>query len=227
MDLLLLHGALGSKKQFTDLATILSPYFTVHRMDFEGHGEYKSSADFSIDLFVNNVFDYLEKNNLTQVAIFGYSMGGYVAMKSAIKFPEKIDKIVTLGTKVDWSITSAEKEIKLLNPEIIEQKLPQFAKALEIEQTANDWKTVMLKTAKMMFELASNSHLTEEDFQKIQNEVIVGIGELDNMVTFEESSWLASTLPHGSLVKLEQCHHPIQKVNTDLLTDFIKNSFLQ
>lgn len=227
MDLLLLHGALGSKKQFADLAVILESHFTVHSMDFEGHGEYKSNSDFSIDLFVNNVLDYLEKHKLKQVSIFGYSMGGYVAMKAALTFPERINKIVTLGTKVDWSISSAEKEIKLLNPEIIEQKLPHFAKALEEEQTANDWKTVMLKTAKMMLDLANDSHLTEEDFREIQNEVIVGIGELDNMVTFEESSWLASTLPHGKLVTLEQCLHPIQKVKTDLLIGFIKNSLLQ
>lgn len=227
MDLLLLHGALGSKKQFTELSVVLSPYFNVHTMDFEGHGDYKSSSDFSIDAFVNNVWDYLEKHNLKQVSIFGYSMGGYVAMKAALTFPEKIDTITTLGTKVDWSRASAEKEIKLLNPETIELKLPQFARALNEEQVANNWKIVMHKTAKFMLDLADNSCLSEEDFRNIKNEVVVGIGELDNMVTYEESSWLAATLPHGKLVTLEQCQHPIQKVKTDLLANFIKICLLK
>ena len=36
--LLLLHGALGSKEQFTALNEQLSSEFEVHTLDFEGHG---------------------------------------------------------------------------------------------------------------------------------------------------------------------------------------------
>lgn len=224
MPLLLLHGALGSKKQFTELSEVLSCTYDVHTFNFEGHGDNISEADFSIDLFSENLKQYLIENNLDKVDIFGYSMGGYVAMNSALLFPEKIGTIVTLGTKVDWSIESAEKEVKMLNPEKIEEKVPQFALSLQKEHHPSDWKIVMKKTAAMMLALANGKKLQEDDFKKIENKVIVGIGNLDNMVSFEESSWLANSLPNATLVRLENFHHPLNKIDVVLLADFIMNS---
>ena len=118
--LLLLHGALGSKKQLLPIKTLLEPHFDAYSLDFEGHGDFASDKEYSIVLFTKNVIDYLDKNSIDAINIFGYSMGGYVGLNTALNFPDRINSIVTLGTKFDWSIESASKEIKMLNPEIIE-----------------------------------------------------------------------------------------------------------
>lgn len=38
-DLMLLHGALGSRAQFSSLEPVLGETFRVHTLDFEGHGD--------------------------------------------------------------------------------------------------------------------------------------------------------------------------------------------
>jgi esterase/lipase len=129
-QLLVLHGALGAQQQFEELKTLLESQFTVHTLNFEGHGGRTSNAPFSMDLFVENVRDYLQENNLSSCSVFGYSMGGYVALKFAAKFPGTVNEIVTLGTKFGWSPEIALKETAMLNPEKIEEKVPKFAAAL-------------------------------------------------------------------------------------------------
>src|ERR1051326_9543575 len=86
--LLLLHGAIGSKVQLEPLASLLGDKYSVHSMNFSGHGGEPLPEQFSIAGFANDVLSYLEGNNLPRVNIFGYSMGGYVALYLARHYPQ-------------------------------------------------------------------------------------------------------------------------------------------
>jgi pimeloyl-ACP methyl ester carboxylesterase len=125
-SLLLLHGALGSQKQFDPIIPLLEDQFDVHRFDFEGHGENVSDTAYSMKLFSQNVVEYLDKHSIEKTNVFGYSMGGYVALKTALAEPDRIGKIATLGTKFNWSLEAAQREVRMLNPDKIEEKGPPF-----------------------------------------------------------------------------------------------------
>ncbi|MEM7163468.1 MAG: alpha/beta fold hydrolase [Bacteroidota bacterium] len=219
---ILLHGALGSKKQFDSLKIGLEDYFEVHSFNFEGHGGNESDNEFSIQLFTENLNDYLDTNSIGKATIFGYSMGGYVALNAAIKIPEKIEKVLTLGTKFKWDMESAEIEVNRLNPSKIEEKIPHFAEKLRQEHSPQDWKQMMNKTADMMMNMAKGARLMDNDFKRINQEVIVGIGSLDNMVSYEESNYVSNLLPKAKLISLEGVKHPIDKIETDQLINYIR-----
>jgi len=91
-QLLLLHGALGSIKQFGFIKESLEESFDVFAINFEGHGGDETSNEFSIQLFTENVIDYIKENSKGETNIFGCSMGGYVALNVALKIPLKIKK---------------------------------------------------------------------------------------------------------------------------------------
>lgn len=222
-NIFLLHGALGTKTQFNSLKEKLATEFTVHTIDFEGHGEYASSNDFSMDSFATNVLDYLQANHIEKADIFGYSMGGYVALNLALKNPEVVGEIVTLGTKFNWTAETAAKEVKMLNPEKIEAKVPAFAKQLATIHSNNDWKTVLKKTAQMMLDLGNGKRLTTEDLKNISHQVLIGIGSKDHMVSLEESQKSAEALPNGTLQVFQDFPHPIEKVDEDELVKTIVN----
>src|SRR6478752_5665181 len=98
--LLLLHGALGAKDQFVLLAEKLKDDFIIHTLSFSAHGgEPIPGTSLSIELYAKDVLYYLHTQNIEQVNIFGYSMGGYVAMYLAKHNADKIKKIVTLASK--------------------------------------------------------------------------------------------------------------------------------
>lgn len=225
--LLLLHGALGTKDQFRSLKEKLSSEFQVHDLDFEGHGERVSSKEFTMDLFTENVIEYLSAKEIDKTHIFGYSMGGYVGLNVAKKHPDFVEKIITLGTKFAWTEETAAKEVRMLNPHKIELKVPAFASKLAAVHTINDWKEVVEKTAKMMLRLGQGERLTEKDLEEIRHETLIGIGSKDGMVSMEESKESAETLPNGVLRTIEGFLHPIDKIDEEVLSsiivDFIKN----
>ncbi|WP_046757702.1 alpha/beta fold hydrolase [Kordia jejudonensis] len=222
-NLLLLHGALGSKLQLQPLQEMLSKDFNVYTLNFEGHGGRTSDEAFAMERFAANVIEKLEMLGISQTHIFGYSMGGYVALTLAKKQPELVGKIVTLGTKFNWSLESAQQEVKMLNPEKIEEKVPAFAKRLAELHQPNDWKEVMRKTAEMMLTLANGKKLTNDDLHQIPHNVLIGIGALDKMVTIEESENVTSQLPNGTLKIIADVKHPIETVNADVLTQLIRD----
>lgn len=218
-NILLLHGALGAKSQFEKLTKLLSSLFTVHVMDFEGHGKRESNKNFSIDLFSRNVHDFLIERGIRRTHIFGYSMGGYVALDFAMKHAPRVDKIMTLGTKFNWTEESAEKETKMLDPEKIEEKVPGFAKMLAHTNSNNRWKQVVSNTAEMMRSMGAGEKFSNSDLENLQHDVLIGIGTKDKMVSADESKESASLIPNGNLKLFLDVKHPIEKMNLNILKD--------
>lgn len=219
--LLLLHGALGSKNQLEPLKNQLASHFEVYPLNFEGHGGDTSESQYSIELFTQNVLDFIETEKLGEVNIFGYSMGGYVALNLASQHPQVISQIITLGTKFDWTPESAAREAKMLNPDVIEEKVPHFANKLSETHKPADWKSLVLRTAEMMKKLGDRPAVNPEKLQQISHKVIIGIGDKDQMVSLEESTLAASHLPNGTLHVFEGFPHPIEKVDLDVLNSFL------
>lgn len=129
--LLLLHGALRAKDQLQPLAEALQVNFEVHHLNFSGHGGKPFSEAFTIQQFAEEVLEYISSHQLKNVYVFGYSMGGYVALFLANRYPQTFEKIFTLATKFKWSPELALQEIKMLDPKIIEERIPAFAKTLQ------------------------------------------------------------------------------------------------
>lgn len=221
-SLLLLHGALGSKQQFEPLSKALEEHFDVHSLDFDGHGSVSASRQtFRIEGFAEDVVLYLERHNLTSVHIFGYSMGGYVALYLANKQPQRIQSIITLGTKFAWNPETAAKEASMLNPERMKEKIPSFVKRLEMLHPASEWASVVEKTKEMMLTLGNAPLLDTAALGVIQQRVRIGIGDRDEMVTLEETVSAYKALPTSELAVLPNTPHVLEKVSTKRLSMMI------
>jgi esterase/lipase len=222
----MLHGALGSKEQFVELEEILGGKFRVHTLNFSGHGRRPSHHHaFTIQNFSHEVLDWMNEHYIKTIDVFGYSMGGYVALWLARFYPDRVGRIFTLGTKLKWNEEEAEKELKMLNPEKVLEKVPAFAQSLEERHGEHEWKSLMSKTALLMKDLA-HTHLTEQDFIKISHHVLLGRGEQDNMVTFEETDYVHHLLKNSEFRSYENVVHPIEKVPVELLQTEFERFFL-
>lgn len=219
--IILLHGALGTSFQLKQLNNKLIEDFTVCIFDFEGHGENESEREFSIELFVQNTLDFMDINNIQSAHFFGYSMGGYVALKLASLNPEKVLTITTYGTKFDWTPESAEKEMRMLNPDKIEEKVPKFAQMLEKLHIANDWKNVVSKTAEMMWKLGNKPVLSTADLKSINIAVSLCLGTEDQMVTVQETKEIKEQLSNSSFYSIENSAHAIESVDLNELRKII------
>ena len=208
-----LHGALGCTKQSRDLTIYLNSYFDCFSDDFTGHGfKPAHNGDFSIDLFTMDLYNFMDELEIVGADLFGYSMGGYVALNYALKYPDRVGKIFTFGTKFDWNPESALKETKMLNPQKMMEKVPKFVDELK-EFHGDKWELLVEQTAKMMIELGSEPNLKAKELSEIQTPVYISVGDRDALVSIEESAKAFRSLPNSRFTVFPDTIHPITKID--------------
>jgi pimeloyl-ACP methyl ester carboxylesterase len=218
--IILLHGALGAHDQLVPLKEELSAlHYEVHLLSFSGHGKISFQKDFTIHQFASELELFIRNNHLQKPNIFGYSMGGYVALYLASQNKDLLGDIVTLGTKLKWTKEIADKEIKQLDPAVIKEKVPKFADALQKRHGA-DWELLLKRTAYMMVALGDNN-IIESNFSKITNKVLLGLADNDSMVSVEETDSAARQIPNSDRFTLAGAKHPIETADPKVLADII------
>jgi pimeloyl-ACP methyl ester carboxylesterase len=226
-SLILLHGAIGSSVQLQPLRERLQDAFDVHVPDFPGHGGRELPASFSIPYFSSVVAAYIKERRLGPVAVFGYSMGGYVAAYLAQQHPHLVEKIATLATKFHWTEEIAAREVKMLQPGVISQKLPAFADTLTQRHQPQDWKMVLAMTAAMLTALGEANAIQPEGYAQIQTPALIMLGDRDRMVSLEETVGVYQRLPNAQLAILPQTAHPIEATDMELLSHMLMRFFNQ
>ncbi len=223
-QLLLLHGAVGSREQFKSLADELADSYIIHTMNFGGHGGQAFPGEpFSIPLFADEVMTFLEKNAIPRINIFGYSMGGYIGMYLAKKYPYAVQKIVTLASKFDWSPEIAAKETSMLNADTLLAKVPGFVKQLQDRHAPNDWKELLERTNGMLRGLGENNTLKLQDYKTIVQPCLLLVGDKDRMVSMDETATVSAALTYAAYRVLPATPHPLEQVNIPLLAKIIRD----
>jgi pimeloyl-ACP methyl ester carboxylesterase len=225
--LLLLHGALGAADQFQPLVAALSDRYHVHTLNFKGHGGEQDVEKFTIPLFAEQLGQYLQEHAIHKINLFGYSMGGYVALYFGKQHPGRIHKIFTFATKFLWTPEIAQQEIKMLNAAKITEKLPAFAETLEKRHSPYDWKKLLQKTADLMIALGTQPPLNDATLEQLEIPVLVGLGDKDTMVTLEETIHVYRKLKNANLMVMPGTPHPIEKVNIEALAAVMSSYFIE
>ena len=226
-DLVLLHGALGASSQLDALAEALRPRFRVHQLDFEGHGDAPPRGrPFRVRQFAENVVELLDAAGIGAARLFGYSMGGYVALHLAAQRPDRVARVATLGTKFRWDPETAAREAARLDPDAIRAKVPLFADTLAARhERAGGWERVLAHTADFLRDLGDHPLLTDATLARIESPVRVIVGDRDNTVGVQESAAVAGALRAGSLSVLPDTPHPIERVELPTLVPVLQGFF--
>ncbi|MGN6416808.1 MAG: alpha/beta fold hydrolase [Pseudobacter sp.] len=223
--IILLHGAIGAAAQLKPLASLLGSSYSVHAIDFSGHGGEPMPAEaFSMELFARQVIEYMDRHQLQSPEIFGYSMGGYVGTYIARHYPGRISRLITLATKFYWDETIAAKQQRSFDADVILEKAPAFAEQLQQLHGTENWKEVLVRTGAMLTALGKRNALNAEDYPLVQIPALLMQGDKDRMVTLEETIAVYRGMPAGkaSLCILPDTPHPLENVNLELLTRLIK-----
>jgi pimeloyl-ACP methyl ester carboxylesterase len=97
--LLLLHGIGDSSESWAPLMPALAERYTVVAPDLLGHGASdKPRADYSVAAYANGMRDLLDVLGIDQVTVVGHSLGGGVAAQLAYQYPQRVDRLVLVGT---------------------------------------------------------------------------------------------------------------------------------
>lgn len=104
---LLLHGWLGSWRLWRSTIEELGKEFRTYALDFWGFGEMgDQGADFSVDNFVTLVQQFMDRLGIVKAPLVGHSMGGTVSLSMAMRSPEKVVKVIVIGSPIIGSSLS-------------------------------------------------------------------------------------------------------------------------
>jgi pimeloyl-ACP methyl ester carboxylesterase len=107
--LILLHGGLGSGEMFGATLPALAEHHQVIAVDLQGHGR-TADIDRPIDirLMADDIAALIDHLGLEKPDVVGYSLGGGVAFFTAVKYPEKVGKLVIAGAHIRRDAIPAE-----------------------------------------------------------------------------------------------------------------------
>ncbi len=94
--LIILHGLFGSSDNWYSLAKVFAQHFTVYLVDQRNHGQSPHSDQMNYDLLAGDLNDFIEEHAIQQPIIMGHSMGGKAAMNFAVKYPDKLSRLIVV-----------------------------------------------------------------------------------------------------------------------------------
>ena len=99
--LILLHGGLGSGEMFGPVLPVLAEHHQVITPDLQGHGR-TADIDRPIDirLMADDIAALIDHLGLEQPDMVGYSLGGGVALLTAVKYPAKVRRLVSMSANI-------------------------------------------------------------------------------------------------------------------------------
>lgn len=97
--IILLHGGGSSIEIWSFNIGLIAQYYRVYAFDMVGTGKSdKPSASYSLDYQTEFLQKFMNELDIDRATLIGNSMGGSIALKLALKSPERVDKLVLVSS---------------------------------------------------------------------------------------------------------------------------------
>ena len=99
--LVLIHGFTGHRDDFIGVAPILAQRRRVLALDLRGHGDSSikpGALGWSFEQLVTDVGGFLDALEIDRCDLLGHSLGGMVALRCALTFPERLRSLILMCT---------------------------------------------------------------------------------------------------------------------------------
>jgi pimeloyl-ACP methyl ester carboxylesterase len=82
----------------------LGAYYRTYALDFWGFGDSgKKRESYTVQDFVNLVDQFMDRLGIESAPLVGHSMGGTVSLSLAIQYPQRVSKVVVVGSPIAGS----------------------------------------------------------------------------------------------------------------------------
>jgi esterase len=112
--LVILHGLLGSSRNWWGAGKPLSERYQVLALDLRNHGSSPHAPEHTIEAMASDVLETLDALGIRKTAPLGHSMGGKVAMRLAVDAPDRVERLIVVDTAPTETPAGA-REIEVLS----------------------------------------------------------------------------------------------------------------
>lgn len=191
--LVLLHGNGEDCSYFNGQIDAFAPYFHVYALDTRGHGRTpRGSAPFTIRQFADDLLAFLDARGIEKADLLGFSDGGNIAMVFAIKYPERVGRLILDGANLDT------KGVKRSVQAFIEFGYRCAKLSARKSEKAR-------RNAEMMGLMVNDPNVAPEELAQIKARTLVIAGTRD-MIKEAHTRLIAASIPDAQLVFIEGDH---------------------
>jgi len=224
--LTLIMGLGCSTRQWEWIVPVLADSFRIITYDNRGVGRTsKPDMEYTTDLFAEDTCALLNTLGIEKTHIFGVSVGGMIAQKFALKYPDIVDHLVLGCTMPNFyhlppttEVLQRMQESQLLPPEeSVEVIMRLFLSEhffAEKPDPAAKLKEMMLAEKKeqgpdaFLRQLgAAMNHDTQDEVKNIKVPTLVITGDLDPIAPVENSRFLAEQISNSTLAEIPGVYH--------------------
>ena len=183
---ILLHGNGENSSYFKNQIDYFSDRYRVIALDTRGHGKSpRGTKPFTIEQFSCDLYDFMEGLEISNAVILGFSDGANIAMKFAIKYPNKVKALILNGGNLNPQGVKKTTQIPI---EIGYKMAKRFA------SKSTDAK----KNAEMLGLMVNEPNIEINELSKITAPTLVICGKHD-MIKESHTKEIAENIPNAKL----------------------------
>lgn len=196
--LILLHGNGESCDYFEHQISFFAKEYRVIAIDTRGHGKSpRGVKPFTIKQFAEDLRDFMDGKGVSKANILGFSDGGNIALTFALKYPERVEKLIVDGANLfpngvkplyQWPIEVGYRIAKL------------FSKKSEQAK----------QNAEMLGLMVNDPHINPSELVTLTMPVLVIAGTKD-MIKESHTRLIYKSLPNAQLSIIEGDHFVANK----------------
>jgi len=191
--LILLHGNGENCDYFAGQIDVFAQQYHVYALDTRGHGKTpRGDAPFTIRQFADDLLAFMDAHDIDKAHILGFSDGGNIAMIFAMKYPDRVLRLILNGANLDAKGVKPSIQIPI---EIGYRFAKVFAKKSEEAR----------KHADLLGLMVNDPNVRPEELAAIKAKTLVIAGTKD-MIKESQTRLIARSILDAKLVILEGNH---------------------
>lgn len=220
-SILFLHGAAGSTLfESAPLMRRLESSFHLVGLDLSGHGAsaFPSDSALSLDLFAEDARRALTALDLSSAHVFGFSLGGTVALTLAHRHPSLVDRLAVFQTNGSWTEAQATQMQQRLDLETLQKQSP----------SPHDHPERLLQQLRAFVNtLPNRSTASTSSLPNIPAPTLVASVDRDPLFGSQAPLALHQNLPNTRLTILPGETHSLRNAPLSLLAPIVRRHFLE
>ena len=191
--LILLHGNGESCEYFRGQMDAFARRYHVYAVDTRGHGKTpRGERPFTIRQFADDLRCFMDEHGIEKAHLLGFSDGGNIAMIFAMRYPERVDRLILNGANLD---TRGVKRAVQIPVEIGYRMAKLFSGRSEAARA----------NAEMLGLMVNDPNVRPEELEAIRAKTLVIAGTKD-LIKPSQTRQIAEHIPDSRLVFVEGNH---------------------
>jgi esterase len=219
---------------YFNIAPILARHFHVVMYDLKSHGmSERVTHGYDLNSMTDDVLDLLNSLQLPSVHLAGYSFGGLIALKMAMRYPDKVKKLVLIEAP-DPDDDKTRDVIDDYNKEFLEHYVENFTDTTKVKMGKRQMERNHRMYEYLFHETSIKSDMllecdffkAEEELLKVSKETLLIYGASSNCL--DAGKQLEKKLKHSQLLELNGDHNiPIQEpvIVGNTMDSFLKKQY--